>query len=430
MLLSTWRSTRKNLKFHQKNSLQDSSDFDRALMRNLEMQGSATLFSQITSGLFPSEFSRLARKYPSSKPPRGLTEYDHFLALCFGQLTYRESLRDIVACLNSKPRLLYHLGFRGNITRTNLAYANKNRDWRLFEGIAQLLMRRAASLYRDEDCGVNVPGLVFALDSSLISLALNLFPWAYYARSTQAAVKLHLMLSLKGNLPAWAVITANKIGDMRMLQEIPIHPGAHYVMDRGYMDFVRLYRLHQAGGLFVVRCKEPVSFKTVERKPVEKDQGIRCDQIVKLKSEWSEKSYPELMRRIRSWDGETRKEVVLLTNNFFSAPVVIAQLYKKRWHVELFFKWIKQHLRLRAFYGRSENSVRCQIWSAICAYLLVAILKKRLGVEKSLNEILQITSVGIFEQSPANIVFSEDCETKTGNDNETQSQRTFNLNGL
>ena len=394
------------------------------------MQASATLFSQITSGLFPSEFSRLVQKYPSSKPPRGITEYDHFLALCFGQLTYRESLRDIVACLNSKPRLLYHLGFRGNISRTNLAYANKHRDWRLFQGIAQLLMRRAANLYRDDCSGVNVPGLVFALDSSMISLALNLFPWAYYARSRQAAVKLHLVLSLKGNLPAWAVITENKISDMRMLDEIPIHPGAHYVMDRGYMDFVRLYRLHKAGGFFVVRSKEPVSFKTVERKQVKKDEGIRCDQIVKLKSNWSEKSYPELMRRIRSWDSETENEIVLLTNNFFSEPAVIAQVYKKRWQIELFFKWIKQHLRLRAFYGRSENSVRCQIWSAICAYLFVAILKRRMRVETSLNEILQITSVGIFEQTPANIVFSDVSEVDTPIDNEPQSQNLLDLSTL
>jgi hypothetical protein len=394
------------------------------------MQASATLFAQITSGLFHSEFSRLVQKYPSTKPPRGITEYDHFLALCFGQLTYRESLRDIVACLNSKPRLLYHLGFRGNITRTNLAYANKNRDWRLFEGVAHLLMRRAAALYGKDDSGVPVPGLVFALDSSMISLALNLFPWAYYARSRQAAVKLHLLLSLKGNLPAWAVITGNKISDMRMLDEIPIHPGAHYVMDRGYMDFVRLYRVHKAGGLFVVRCKEPVSFKTVERQPVEKEEGIRCDQSVRLKSNWSEKSYPQLMRRIRSRDCETGKEVVLLTNNFFSAPIVIARLYKKRWQIELFFKWIKQHLRLRAFYGRSENSVRCQIWSAICAYLLVAILKKRIGVEKSLNEILQITSVGIFEQTPANIVFSDVFEMQTLIEKSPASQKSLDFSDL
>jgi len=400
------------------------------LMPMVGMQASATLFSQITSGLFPAEFSRLVQNYPSRKPPRGLTEYDHFLALCFGQLTYRESLRDIVGCLNSKPRLLYHLGFRGHITRTNLAYANKNRGWRLFEGVAQLLMRRAAKLYHADHSGLEIPGLVFALDSSMISLALNLFPWAYYARSRQAAVKLHLMLSLKGNLPAWAVITGNKIGDMRMLDEIPVHPGAHYVMDRGYMDFVRLYRLHRAGGLFVVRCKEPVSFKMLERKKVEKSEGIRCDQVVQLKSNWSEKSYPQCLRRIRCSDFETRNEVVLLTNNFSSAPVLIAELYRKRWQIELFFKWIKQHLRLRAFYGRSENSVRCQVWSAICAYLLVAILKKRSGVEKTLNEILQIISVGIFEQTPANIVFSDARRENSPIENDPQSPTLFNLNTL
>ena len=394
------------------------------------MQASATLFSQITSGLFPAEFSRLVQKYPPCKPPRGITEYDHFLALCFGQLTYRESLRDIVACLNSKPRLLYHLGFRGNISRTNLAYANKHRDWRLFEGIAQLLMRRAANLYRDDCSGVELPGLVFALDSSMISLALNLFPWAYYTRSRQAAVKLHLMLSLKGNLPAWAVITGNKIGDMRMLDEIPVHPGAHYVMDRGYMDFVRLYRLHRAGGFFVVRCKEPVSFKTLERKKVDSGGRIRCDQVVKLKSNWSEKSYPEYLRRIRCWDSETGNEVVLLTNNFASVPRLLAELYKKRWQIELFFKWIKQHLRLRAFYGRSENSVRCQVWSAICAYLLVAILKKRTGVEKTLNEMLQIISVGIFEQTPANIVFSNTTSENAPNEDHPQSSMLLFFNKL
>ena len=394
------------------------------------MQASATLFTQITSGLFASEFSRLVQKYPSSKPPRGITEYDQFLALCFGQLTYRESLRDIVACLNSKPHLLYHLGFRGHITRTNLAYANKHRDWRPFEEIAHVLMRRAAALYSKDDSGVDVPGLVFALDSSMISLALNLFPWAFYPRTKQAAVKLHLMLSLKGNLPAWAVITENRISDMSLLDELPIYPGAHYVMDRGYMDFVRLYRVNKAGGLFVVRCKEPVSFKTVERKPVEKAQGIQCDQIVRLKSNWSEKSYPEILWRVRSRDRETGKEVVILTNNFFSAPTVIAQLYTKRWQIELFFKWIKQHLRLRAFYGRSENSVRCQVWSAICAYLLVAILKKRIGVEKSLNEILQITSVGIFEQTPANIVFSDSYPTNRQINNSPEFQKSFSFSDL
>lgn len=250
------------------------------------MQSPPTIFSQITSGLYAAEFSRLIEKYPSQKPPRGLGEYDQFLALCFGQLTYRESLRDIVACLNSKSSLLYHLGFRGNLTRTNLAYANKNRDWRLFQGIAELLMRRAAKLYQADTIDVDVPNMVFALDSSIISLSLNLFPWSFYPRSGQGALKLHLMLSLQGNLPAWAVITKTKIGENRMVDQVPVMAGAHYVMDRGYMDFVRLFRMHQAGGLFVVRCKEPVSFKVLERRIVDKTSGIVCDQTVRLKSNW------------------------------------------------------------------------------------------------------------------------------------------------
>lgn len=394
------------------------------------MQLSPTIFSQITSSLYPAEFSRLVAKYPCQKPPRGLTEYDQFLALCFGQLTYRESLRDIVACLNSKRSQLYHLGFRGNVTRTGLAYANANRDWKLFQGIAEILMRRAAGLYRHDPLDVDVPNMAFALDSSMISLALNLFPWSYYPRTRQGAVKLHLMLSLKGNLPAWAVITDTKIGDNRMIDQVPIYPGAYYVMDRGYMDFVRLYRLNQANAFFVVRSKEPVNFKVIERKKVNRSSGVICDQIVRLESNWSEKSYPAVMRRIVFFDEETRTRLVFLTNNFVSSPEVIAQLYKKRWQVELFFKWIKQHLRLRAFYGRSENAVRTQIWTAICAYLMVAILKKRIGVDKSLNEILQITSVGIFEQTPANIVFADDPAKKSFTPERACSQNLLPFNDI
>ena len=394
------------------------------------MQAPPTVFSQITSGLYPAEFSRLVQKYPSQKPPRGLTEYDQFLALCFGQLTYRESLRDIIACLNSKPQLLYHLGFRGNVTRTNLAYANKHRDGRLFQAIAEVLMRRAAALYREDCLDIDVPNMVFALDSSMITLALNLFPWSYYPRTKQGALKLHLMLSLKGNLPAWAVITDTHIGDNRMVDQVPIYCGAHYIMDRGYMDFVRLFHLHQAGAYFVVRCKEPVSFKVLERKKINKGSGIICDQMVRLKSSWSKKSYPDQMRRIVFIDKENGNRLVFLTNNVFSPAQVIAELYKKRWQVELFFKWIKQHLRLRAFYGRSENAVRSQIWTAICAYLLVAILKKRIGVEKSLNEILQITSVGIFEQSAANIVFCDDRSKDLRTQERCGFQKLLPLSGI
>ena len=362
------------------------------------MQASPTIFSQINCALHPEEFSRCAQLFPTQRPTRGLTEYDQFLALCFGQLTYRESLRDIVICLGAKPSLLYHLGFRGNISRTNLAYANQNRDWRLFQAIAQVLMRRAARLYQSEPTDPDLPQVAFALDSSIISLSLNLFPWGYYAHTKQAALKLHLILSLRGNLPAWAAITQANFPDLKILDRIPITPGAYYVMDRGYLDFVRLFRLHQCGGFFVVRNKHHVKFRVLTSRPVDKSSGLRCDQTIRLTSNWSAKSFPEPLRRIRVYDAENKVVLVLLTNQFSLPAAVIAELYRKRWQVELFFKWIKQHLRIRAFYGRSENAVRCQIWSAICAYLMVAIARKTLQVEKSLNEILQIVSVNILEQ--------------------------------
>jgi hypothetical protein len=394
------------------------------------MQLHPTLFSQITGSLFPSEFSRACEKFTNPKPPRGLTEYDHFLAMCFGQLTYRESLRDIVGCLKSKPKLLYHLGFRGRITRTNLAYANKHRDWRLFQSLAETLMRRASRLYRPDSIDPDLPNMVFALDSSIISLALNLFPWGYYARTKQAALKLHLMLSLQGNLPAWAVVTDAHVADLRMLDRIPVFPGAYYVMDRGYMDFVRLYRLHQVGAFFVVRCKEPVSFQVLERRTVNKSVGLKCDQTVRLKSNWSQKSFPEPMRKIRFFDPEHHVMLVLLTNNFSLSAEMVARLYKQRWQVELFFKWIKQHLRLRAFYGRSENAVRCQIWCAICAYLMVAIVKKELGLTKTLNEILQICSVNIFEQVPAAEALTTQMEENLLTCDQLDIQKSFVFNDL
>jgi len=277
---------------------------------------------------------------------------------------------------------------------------------------------------------VDWPNLVFALDSSIISLTLNLFPWGYYARTKQAALKLHLMLSLRGNLPAWAAITDTKVGDLRMLDHIPLPPGAHYIMDRGYMDFVRLYRLHQAGVFFVVRCKEPVSFKVLARRPVRKTDGLKCDQTVGLKSNWSRKSFPEPLRKIRFYDSENKVMLVLLTNNFSLTAEILCQLYKQRWQVELFFKWIKQHLRVRTFYGRSENAVRCQIWSAICAYLLVAILRKQNGIEKSMNEILQICSVNIFEQSSATEILTSSSPGDPSSANISERQKTFQFNEI
>ena len=364
------------------------------------MQPPSTIFAQIHTALYPTEFARCVELFPNQRPTRGLTAYDHFLALCFGQLTYRESLRDIVACLQAQRRLLYHLGFRGDLSRTNLAYANHHRDWRLFQALAQILMRRAARLYQDGPSDPDWPKVAMALDSSIISLSLKLFPWGYYARSQQAALKLHLMLSLQGNLPAWTAITQAHFPDMKMLDHIPVAPGAYYIMDRGYLDFIRLFKLHQAGGFFVVRSKHHVKFRVTASRPVDKSMGLRCDQTIQLTSSWSTKSYRQPLRRIRLYDAENQVTLVLLTNQFDLPAWVITQLYRKRWQVELFFKWIKQHLRIRSFYGRSENAVRCQIGSAICAYLMVAILKKRLQIRKSLNEILQIVSVNIFEQVP------------------------------
>lgn len=392
------------------------------------MQAPAAVFSQITSALFPAEFARCAEQFPNQRPTRGFSAYDQYLALSFGQLTYRESLRDIVACLRAKGRLLYHLGFRGNVSRTNFAYANLHRDWRLFQALAQILMRRAARLYQNAPTDADGPKIAFALDSSIISLSLNLFPWGYYARSRQAAVKLHLMLSLQGNLPAWAAITEANFPDMKVLDHIPVTAGAYYVMDRGYLDFVRLFRIHQAGGFFVVRMKHHVKFRVTTSHRVDKSTGLRCDQTIRLTSNWSVKSYPQTLRRIRFYDAVNKVTLVLLTNQFNLPAYNIAELYRKRWQVELFFKWMKQHLRLRSFYGRSENAVRCQIWSAICAYLMVAIAKKRLKIQKSLNEILQIVSVSIFEQVPLEELLANNTEITPPEIIEDQLQKLLLFN--
>jgi hypothetical protein len=289
------------------------------------------------------------------------------------------------------------LGFRGHLSRTNLAYAGRHRDWRLFQALAQILMRRAARRYQDHPLDPELPRVAFALDSSIISLSLNWFPWGYYARSRQSALKLHLLLSLQGNLPAWGAITQAGFPDMKILDRLPVLRGAYYVMDRGYLDFIRLYRLHQAGGFFVARNKHPVKFRVAAARPVDKTHGLRCDQTIQLIGPWSRKSYPLPLRRIRVCDAEHQVTLVLLTNQFDMPTAVIAERYRKRWQVELFFKWIKQHLRIRSFYGRSENAVRVQIWSAICTYLMVAIVRKQLNLQKRLNESLQIVSVNIFE---------------------------------
>jgi hypothetical protein len=378
--------------------------------------------------LHPQEFRRCVERFPTRRPTRGLSEYDQFLALSFGHLTYRESLRDIITCLQARSSSLYHLGFRGHISRTNLAYANHHRDWRLFQAVAEVLMRRAARLYRDEPTDPDLPHLVFALDSSIIALSLILFPWGYYARSKHAALKLHILLGLQGHLPAWAAVTDPDFADMKMLDQIPITPGAYYVMDRIYLDFKRLFRLHQGRSFFVVRNKHHVRYRVTSSRPVKESLGLRCDQTIKLTSRWSRRSFPEPLRRIRIYDAQNKITLVLLTNQFDLPAAIIGELYRKRWQVELFFKWIKQHLRIRNFYGRSENAVRSQIWSAICAYLLVAIAKKQLKVEKTLNEILQIVSVSMFEQVTIEQLFATERQNMTpiGEQDGLQKLRALN----
>jgi len=337
---------------------------------------------------------------------RSFSAYDHFLALCFGQLTYRESLRDIVTCLSARPNLQFHLGFRGRLTRTNLAYASEHRDWRVFASVAQVLMRKAARLYQHSPPEPNLPESIFALDASIIELSLKLFPWAFYARSQRSAVKLHALLSLKGSFPAWAAITEANFPEMKMLDQIPLWAGAFYVLDRAYLDFTRLRRLEQAGAFFVVRNKRHVRFRVLACRAVAKATGLRCDQTVRLTSTRSGHVYSQPLRRVHYRDVEQNRSLEFLTNNFALPAPVICQLYQRRWQVELFFKWVKQHLRIRHFYGRSENALRCQIWTAIGAYLLVAIAKKQLHLEQSLYHMLQIVSVSAFEQVSLHELFT------------------------
>src|SRR5258706_5781289 len=367
------------------------------------------VFSQIVACLHNHAFRRCVERFPMRRTPRRFSAYDHFLALCFGQLTYRESLRDIVACLNARPRLQYHLGFRGHLSRTNFAYANDRRDRRMFAAVAEDLMLRASQLYCDAKSDPDFPSVVFALDASIIHLSMKLFPWSYWGLSQAGAVKLHTLISLKGSLPVWAALTEATFPELKMLDRLPVAPGAFYVMDRGYLDFTRLIRLHQVGANFVVRKKSHVRFQVVESRKVDKSQGLRCYQTVRLQRRWSKKHYAAALRRIRFRDCEHNRSFVFLTNNFELPALVICELYKRRWQVELFFKWIKQHLRLRRFFGRSPNAVYCQIWTAICTYLLVAIAKKELKLEKSLYEILQILSVSAFEQIPISQLLAKDA---------------------
>ncbi|SRR5579871_2747338 len=390
------------------------------------MRPSSTVFSQVMSTLHPQTFARCAAQHPLPRRPRGLSVYDHFLALCFAQFTYRESLRDLEACLNARPAMLYHLGFRGRITRTNLAYANERRSWRLFAAVAQGLMRQARRLYQHDAAPVDLPAAAFALDASLIHLSARLFPWAAGGERHATAIKLHLLLALRGNLPAWAACTKGPFPEVKMLEALPVDPGCFYVLDRGYLNFGRLRRIAQQDAFFVVRARRRSGFVVRQSNPVDKTTGLRCDQMIHLTNPHSRRAYPEVLRRVRVWDEVNQKSLVLLTNHFAVPAPSIAELYRRRWQIELFFKWIKQHLCLRGFFGKTPNAVQCQLWSAICVYLLVAILKKELGLPQSLHEILQILSLHPFEQSPIQELLAKTTpEIKTD-----ENQKLFAFNTL
>ena len=344
-------------------------------------------------------FQQCVARYNGNYKVITFTCLDQFLCMAFAQLTYRESLRDIEACLRVAKSKLYHMGIRGNVSRNTLAHANENRDWRIYADFAQVLIKIARELYANEDFGLELKQAVYAFDSTTIDLCLSVFPWAKF-RKTKAAVKLHTLLDLRGNIPVVISITNGKTHDVNALDDLVFEPGAIYIFDKAYVDFARLYRIHQSLAFFVTRAKSNFVFKRLYSQPVDKSTGIRADQIIMVTGFYALLDYPEKLRRIRYFDFDTKKRFVFLTNNFTLPAIVIAKLYKCRWQVELFFKWIKQHLRIKAFYGTSENALKTQIWIAISVYVLVAIVKKRLKLDRSLYTILQILSVTMFEKTP------------------------------
>jgi Domain of unknown function (DUF4372)/Transposase DDE domain len=358
-----------------------------------------TVFSQLLEHVPHKEFQRCVTRYRGDSHWRGFSCWDQYLSMAFAQLTYRESLRDIEACLRSVGGKLYHMGFRGAVARSTLADANESHDWRIFADFTQVLIGIARPLYAYDPIGVDLDQSLYALDSTTIDLCLSLFPWARF-RKHKAAVKLHTLLDLHGNIPTFIRITDGTVHDVNILDEIVPEPGAFYVMDRGYIDFERLYVFTLSAAFFVVRTKENVLLERRYSHPVEKSTGVRSDQTVILTAIKSAKAYPETLRRVSFYDAATDQRLKFLTNNFLLPALTIAQIYKSRWQVELFFKWIKQHLRIKAFFGTSDNAVKTQIWIAVSVYVLVAIVRKRLRLEASLYQLLQILSLTLFEKMP------------------------------
>lgn len=363
------------------------------------MNSGKSIFAQLMDFLPSKAFRRCVKRYQGDYKLKSFSCWDQFLCMAFAQLTFRESLRDIEACLRAQQTKLYHLGIRGQVSRNTLANANSVRDWRIYADFAQVLITRARVLYANDSFGVELAQTVYALDATTIDLCLALFPWAKF-RKHKGAVKLHTLLDLRGNIPTVVIITHGKVHEVNILDQLSFEAGAFYVMDRGYLDFARLYKLHLASAFFVTRARKRFDFQRLYSQPVDRATGVICDQIVTLVNPVPRQGYPEKLRRIRYFDAQKQKRLVFLTNNFNLPPLTIAELYRSRWQVELFFKWIKQHLRIKNFYGTSENALRTQIWIAISVYVLVAIVKKELHLPGSLYRMLQICSVTLFEKTP------------------------------
>lgn len=365
-----------------------------------------TVFSQLMEFLPAYEFQLCVERYHGNRYVKDFSCLDQFLCLAFAQLTYRESLRDIEACLRAQQPKLYHMGFRGAVSRSTLAHANEHRDWRIFSDFAQVLIRRARDLYRNEPFGLELDQTVYALDSTTIDLCLSLFPWAQFRRR-KSAVKLHTLLDLRGSVPTSVYVTSGAVHDVNILDQLVPEAGAVYLMDRGYLDFERLYLFHQACAFFVTRAKQNTQFYRRCSRPVSPASGLKSDQTIRLTGPKTSHLYPDPLRRIHYFDSQQDVRLIFLTNNFLLPALTVAQLYRARWQVELFFRWIKQHLRIKAFYGTSENAVKAQVWVAISVYVLVAIVRKQLRLDLSLYKILQILSITIFEKTPILQGFSD-----------------------
>jgi transposase len=383
------------------------------------MNRGRTIFSQIMDVFPHAEFQKCVARYKGDRRTRSFSCHDQFMVMAFAQLTFRESLRDIEVCLQAMSGKLYHMGIRGNVSRTTLADANERRDWRLFRDFALVLAQRARALYANEPLAVALDNTIYAFDSTTIDLCLSMFPWARFRRA-KGAVKLHTLLDLRGSIPAFLLVSEGRMNDVRALDAITPEVGAFYLMDRGYVDYERLYHLHSARAFFVTRAKATHRFRRQSSSPVDKTQGLRCDQRVTPRNHYPALYYPEHLRRISFVDTDKATRYIFLTNNFKLPALTIAELYRCRWQVETFFKWIKQHLRIKAFYGTSINAVKTQIWTAMATYLLIAILKKQLHLESELHTLLQVFSLTLFEKIPVFEAVSHDFCTLPEDDDRRQ----------